>query len=366
MASGTRSQKRQRDLQEMENTSKIQKTKSSTEGSLEEQLRTYQQLADSNEILLVNLQKDNQENATRIETVSRLLKETQNDFESAKLRMGNTIAELEARQEVQLRTLKAKWERLEMAFMKPSRWVTLNVGGVVYKTTVETLAKYPRSYFQVLFNGQFDIQKNRKGEILIDRPGEIFIEILNFLRTGHKLCAPGSNDSERALTILEEAKYYCLEDVMYQHHPGSLLPFKESYDEDESKPYFYYFGSTLLRQKICLLLTFDDVPEDVTFGFDVVGNLQIDLTTWNKQINITFNPSEKSFSILGLSYFGFSLDNLKEGLHLLFDPENGSCTYTIKNGTPIIFFMPAHLTWRFFLISRIGRPLFNVLIQLHE
>ncbi|ARF12672.1 BTB/POZ domain protein [Klosneuvirus KNV1] len=55
--------------------------------------------------------------------------------------------------------------------------VKLNVGGVHFQTTKDTLIKSP--YFSMMLNGKWSIPKD---EIFIDRSGKIFEHILNLLR----------------------------------------------------------------------------------------------------------------------------------------------------------------------------------------
>lgn len=63
--------------------------------------------------------------------------------------------------------------------------VTLNVGGELYTTSVATLTKYPDSMLGVMFNGKFPTTtKDKQGNCFIDRDGEMFKYILNYLRTG--------------------------------------------------------------------------------------------------------------------------------------------------------------------------------------
>ena len=55
--------------------------------------------------------------------------------------------------------------------------IKLNVGGVYFQTTKDTLIKSP--YFSMMLNGKWSIPKD---EIFIDRSGKIFEHILNLLR----------------------------------------------------------------------------------------------------------------------------------------------------------------------------------------
>ncbi|XP_074648381.1 BTB/POZ domain-containing protein KCTD6-like [Tubulanus polymorphus] len=68
--------------------------------------------------------------------------------------------------------------------------IVLNVGGVQYTTTLSTLSKYPHSMLGVMFSGQFgSASVDGQGNYFIDRDGETFKHVLNFLRTS-QLCLP--------------------------------------------------------------------------------------------------------------------------------------------------------------------------------
>jgi len=85
-------------------------------------------------------------------------------------------------------------------------WVTLNVGGVVHTTTVDTLRRDSSSMLAAMFSGRY---ARAEGPVLIDRCGERFRHVLNFLRGGRLppldwplLCA-----------LLEEAEFFGLESL---------------------------------------------------------------------------------------------------------------------------------------------------------
>jgi len=63
--------------------------------------------------------------------------------------------------------------------------VTLNVGGEKFVTTWSTLTRINNSYFtSLLSNNSWKQQLDGKGRIFIDRNGELFTYILDYLRTG--------------------------------------------------------------------------------------------------------------------------------------------------------------------------------------
>jgi len=63
--------------------------------------------------------------------------------------------------------------------------LTLDVGGRVFRTTKSTLCAYECSFFQNLLGGAF--REARHSHLFIDRDGEVFAHVLQFLRSGHVL-----------------------------------------------------------------------------------------------------------------------------------------------------------------------------------
>jgi hypothetical protein len=83
--------------------------------------------------------------------------------------------------------------------------VKLNIGGVKFWTT-STVLLSSQNFFVPLLNGKFKVAIDDEGFIFIDRNGELFKPILDFLRTGF-LNFPKDNDPQR---ILEEMEYYAI------------------------------------------------------------------------------------------------------------------------------------------------------------
>ncbi|XP_070574005.1 BTB/POZ domain-containing protein KCTD1-like [Ptychodera flava] len=67
--------------------------------------------------------------------------------------------------------------------------VRLDVGGKMYTTSLTTLTRYPDSMLGAMFSGRVPVQTDDNGTYLIDRDGELFRYVLNFLRTS-QLCLP--------------------------------------------------------------------------------------------------------------------------------------------------------------------------------
>ena len=52
--------------------------------------------------------------------------------------------------------------------------VKLNVGGTMYRTSLETLRKDADSMLSAMFSGRFDLKPDEDGAYFIDRDGELF------------------------------------------------------------------------------------------------------------------------------------------------------------------------------------------------
>ncbi|XP_066273121.1 BTB/POZ domain-containing protein KCTD21-like [Branchiostoma lanceolatum] len=81
-----------------------------------------------------------------------------------------------------------------------SEVVTVNVGGVLYTTTMATLTKYPESRLGGMFLAPQLLQKDSQGNYFIDRDGQVFRYILNFLRQGWLRLPEGFQD----ISILQD------------------------------------------------------------------------------------------------------------------------------------------------------------------
>lgn len=73
---------------------------------------------------------------------------------------------------------------MDILFSQHSPVVQLNIGGHLYSTSLSTLKKHPDSKLAELFSGQPQLHTDEKGRYFIDRDGEHFRAILEFLRSG--------------------------------------------------------------------------------------------------------------------------------------------------------------------------------------
>lgn len=61
--------------------------------------------------------------------------------------------------------------------------VSLNVGGEIYTTSLDTLTRCRDSMLGAMFTGQIPVVRDRGGNVFIDRDGKVFRHILNYLRS---------------------------------------------------------------------------------------------------------------------------------------------------------------------------------------
>jgi hypothetical protein len=88
--------------------------------------------------------------------------------------------------------------------------VDLNVGGTLYSTTRATLLRYD-SMLARMFSGRHEIKRRPDGRIFIDRDGEVFRHILNYLRDGE--LDVEHLDEGTLKQLKREAAYFCLHEL---------------------------------------------------------------------------------------------------------------------------------------------------------
>jgi hypothetical protein len=92
--------------------------------------------------------------------------------------------------------------------------VVLNVGGFRYETSVQTLRRLPYTFFDAYFSGRYAQVVCADGSIFIDRDGEHFGYVLEYLRDG-VLAVVEQDASELDVSILRwlkrEFAFYCVE-----------------------------------------------------------------------------------------------------------------------------------------------------------
>ena len=91
--------------------------------------------------------------------------------------------------------------------------VELNVGGVMYTTSLDTLVKQPDSLLASLFKepSKSRLVHDSKGKVFIDRDGVLFRYILDYLRNLKLVLPEGFHERER---LKQEAEYFKLPDLI--------------------------------------------------------------------------------------------------------------------------------------------------------
>eukprot|EP00057_Strongylocentrotus_purpuratus_P022553 XP_011677027.1 PREDICTED: BTB/POZ domain-containing protein KCTD4-like [Strongylocentrotus purpuratus] len=89
-------------------------------------------------------------------------------------------------------------------------YVGLNVGGKVYQTSRTTLTRDPDSFFALLLSDRIPSARDDEGRYRIDRDGELFRHVLNFLRLQKLVLPEGYNELK---LLQEEADFFQLDSM---------------------------------------------------------------------------------------------------------------------------------------------------------
>jgi hypothetical protein len=91
--------------------------------------------------------------------------------------------------------------------------VELNIGGHRYQTSVQTLRRLPHTFFDAYFSGRYAQDVCVDGSIFVDRDGEHFGHVLEYMRDGVvSVAEAGACPSVSLLRALKrEFGYYCIE-----------------------------------------------------------------------------------------------------------------------------------------------------------
>ncbi|CDJ57885.1 kelch motif domain-containing protein, putative [Eimeria maxima] len=86
--------------------------------------------------------------------------------------------------------------------------IDINVGGVIYESSRETLIQQKKSLLSSILSGKFPVPRDKQGRIFFDRDAELFRIILNFLRQPNT--PPQPRDSAESDALCAEAAFYGL------------------------------------------------------------------------------------------------------------------------------------------------------------
>ncbi|CAF4177288.1 unnamed protein product [Rotaria socialis] len=111
----------------------------------------------------------------------------------------------------EIELLKKEKDEMTRLLKKYDQIVTLNVGGQLFSTTIETLTK-EKCLFTKMFSGQYDLREHQ-GATFIDRDPTHFRTLLNYLRT-NTFIKPKSSEDYNELCL--EAEYYQITTLINQ------------------------------------------------------------------------------------------------------------------------------------------------------
>ena len=98
----------------------------------------------------------------------------------------------------------------------------MNVGGRKFTTSLITLRSEQGSVLEKMFSGEFDLKREKDGSIFIDRSGEHFNFILDYLRGNIYGMDDFLFDENTRKSLIKEAEYYQLDKMK------SILSFKST------------------------------------------------------------------------------------------------------------------------------------------
>jgi hypothetical protein len=132
----------------------------------------------------------------------------------------NGLTEVAAERTKGLTEVETRWVELhrEIAAMRMHKEaqegrVELNIGGYRFETSVQTLRRVPHTFFDAYFSGRYAQDVCLDGSIFVDRDGEHFGHVLEYMRDGVvSVAAPGMRPSVSLLRALKrEFGFYCIE-----------------------------------------------------------------------------------------------------------------------------------------------------------
>ncbi|XP_059506998.1 putative potassium channel regulatory protein isoform X2 [Stegostoma tigrinum] len=123
----------------------------------------------------------------------------------------------------------------------------LNVGGMIFETLPDTLAKVPSSKLsRILVESEPTIPQTGAREYFIDRDGSLFGYILDFLRTSELLLPSGFCDYD---SLRKEFEFYeldpvsCILESLQKKNKSEVLEIR--YIQKGSGAFFRIFGSSV-------------------------------------------------------------------------------------------------------------------------
>jgi hypothetical protein len=129
------------------------------------------------------------------------------------------LAEVDARRTELSREIAAMQMRQEAQEGR----VELNTGGHCFEISVQALRRVPHTFFDAYFSGRYAQDVCEDGSIFVDREGEHFGHVLEYMRDGHvSVAEPGARPSVSLLrTLKREFGFYSIELCTEQPEQGT-------------------------------------------------------------------------------------------------------------------------------------------------
>jgi hypothetical protein len=104
--------------------------------------------------------------------------------------------------------------------------IELNVGGKHFTTFLSTLTRHEGSMLAAMFSGRHSLVKDNRGRYFIDRPGDSFAVILEWLQTGCFLWPDSEHVKQR---LKQELEYFGLTEAIFgaAHLDSSIVEHEE-------------------------------------------------------------------------------------------------------------------------------------------
>jgi hypothetical protein len=120
--------------------------------------------------------------------------------------------------------LRREIEAMQAHAEKQQGRIELNIGGHRFQTSVQTLRRLPHTFFDAYFSGRYAQDVCLDGSIFVDRDGEHFGHVLEYMRDG--VVSVAEADARPSVSLLRALKrefgYYCVELVAEQPVEPSL------------------------------------------------------------------------------------------------------------------------------------------------
>lgn len=183
--------------------------------------------------------------------------------------------------------------------------LSVNIGGAIFRTTANTLRKAP--FFDLMLRhmeeGALGTTTDDNGQLFVDRSGDLFVYILEYLRSGHWILRDRAGDLEFVDALREEAGFYGLNTV--RDRPP--LPRISEYVT------VWQFRDDTSLYVDCLEQTIREDPDNQGLFrlCKYSGGLPLDMQTCTKRFKATSHNVQSVIAYFAMR--GFNLQHVIEG-----------------------------------------------------